>query len=153
MLFRSDGFTDLHPSTRIIKSLYRSSYGHYGGVFADVIYDHFLANDASIFTEKELEEFSLWVYGTLDRYRLVLPERFQQMFLYMRRDNWLFHYREKWGIRKSFGGIVHRAKYLTESETAFELFETHYDELQNAYATFLPCLVEHLSQHYPSINP
>jgi acyl carrier protein phosphodiesterase len=150
MLHRSiDGYTDLHPATRIIKTLYRSSYGHYGGVFADIIYDHFLANDPSVFSEKELADFSLWVYETLDKYHQLLPERFQQLFSYMRRDNWLFHYREKWGIRKSFGGIVHRAKYLTESDTAFELFEAHYDELKQAYTTFYPGLIDHLSQYFP----
>ena len=58
------------------------------------------------------------------------------MFPYMKSQNWLFNYRTLWGTGKSFGGLAHRAAYLNESDTAFHLFETHYQLLQQCYRHF-----------------
>ncbi len=65
-----------------------------------------------------------------------MPERFALMFPYMKEHNWLYNYRTRWGIGKSLDGVVRRAAYLTESETAFRLFEEHYQPLQLYYRQF-----------------
>src|SRR4051812_28673904 len=44
-----DGFTDTHPATRKAMEFFRPSYRLYSGPIMDVLYDHFLANDAGIF--------------------------------------------------------------------------------------------------------
>ena len=54
----------------------------------------------------------------------------------MKQHNWLFNYRTRWGAGKSLGGVVRRSLYLTESETAFRLFEDHYLLLQDCYRNF-----------------
>jgi acyl carrier protein phosphodiesterase len=58
----------------------------------------------------------------------------------MKMQNWLYEYGLKEGIRKSFGGLVHRAAYLNESHVAFQIFNTHYEELSNCYKEFFPVL-------------
>ena len=40
-----DNFTDTHAATQELKSFFRPQYRLYSGAFADVVYDHFLAND------------------------------------------------------------------------------------------------------------
>ena len=40
-----DQFTDTHPVTKELKQYFRLSYGLYAGVFTDVMYDYFLANE------------------------------------------------------------------------------------------------------------
>jgi acyl carrier protein phosphodiesterase len=54
----------------------------------------------------------------------------------MKIQNWLYNYRTRWGTEKSFGGLVRRALYMNESETAFRLFEEHYNSLQYCYNLF-----------------
>jgi acyl carrier protein phosphodiesterase len=54
----------------------------------------------------------------------------------MKEQNWLFYYRTRWGIQKSMGGLVRRAAYLTDSDTAFRLLEAHYQLLQVCYRQF-----------------
>ena len=54
----------------------------------------------------------------------------------MKKQNWLFNYRTLPGIEKSLGGVVRRAAYLTESDTAAYLFEKHYQPLQQCYRQF-----------------
>jgi acyl carrier protein phosphodiesterase len=133
-----DTFTDSHDATKLAKEIFRPRYRLYSGAFVDVVYDHFLATDVNEFNEQSLAEFSEHVYGIVDRYLDDLPERFARMFPYMRSQNWLFNYRTRWGTESSFGGVVRRARYLEESETAASLFEEHYKELHQCYLAFFP---------------
>ena len=133
-----DTFTDSHEATKMAKETFRPCYRLYSGAFVDVVYDHFLATDVSIFNEDSLQEFSENVYKMVDRHISELPERFARMFPYMKSQNWLFNYRTRWGTESSFGGVVRRARYLEESETAASLFEEHYDALKQCYVAFFP---------------
>lgn len=131
-----DTFTDDHPATKTAKEVFRPHYRLYSGAFVDVVYDHFLATDDREFPGNSLLNFSAQVYTMLDEYTLWFPEPFSRMFPYMKEQNWLFNYREKWGIEKSLGGVVRRAAYLTESDTAFRLFEEHHQLLSGCYRQF-----------------
>ncbi|MBL0132444.1 MAG: DUF479 domain-containing protein [Chitinophagaceae bacterium] len=137
MLHRAiDTLTDTHEATREAKEIFRPHYRLYSGAFVDVVYDHFLATDSTEFSEQSLLDFSEQVYASLDKQVEWLPERFAGMFPFMKEHNWLFHYRTRWGTGKSLGGVVRRAAYLTESETAFQLFEEHYQLLGDCYRHF-----------------
>lgn len=131
-----DQFTDSHEATREAKEVFRPAYRLYSGAVVDVIYDHFLAADEREFTEESLHDFSQQVYTTLIKHQPQLPERFAGMLPYMQEQNWLYHYRSRWGAGKSLGGLVRRSLYLTESETAFRLFEEHYQLLAACYRHF-----------------
>jgi acyl carrier protein phosphodiesterase len=137
MLHRAiDTFTDEHAATKEAKEFFRPHYRLYSGAFVDVVYDHFLATDENEFTENSLFDFSQQVYSVLENYQQWFPERFAVMFPYMKKQNWLFNYRTLPGIEKSLGGVVRRAAYLTESDTAAYLFEKHYQPLQQCYRQF-----------------
>lgn len=131
-----DTFTDTHEATRKAKEVFRPHYRLYAGALVDVLYDHFLATDESEFSEQSLLDFSQKVYSSIDKQEQWFPEHFALMFPYMKEHNWLYNYRTRWGIGKSLGGVVRRAAYLTESETAFHLFEEHYQPLQLCYRHF-----------------
>ena len=62
------------------------------------------------------------------------------MFPYMKQQNWLYNYQFKWGIANSLAGVVRRSAYLTESDTAYALFEENYHYLQQCYNEFFPLL-------------
>jgi acyl carrier protein phosphodiesterase len=132
-----DNFTDTHAATQELKSFFRPQYRLYSGAFADVVYDHFLANDVMQFnTEADLKLFATSTYDVLQGFTDIFPLPFQKMFPYMKEYNWLYNYRYKWGIEKSFGGVVRRAAYLTESEIAFSIFNEHYAAMQVCYDNF-----------------
>ncbi|MFZ1453962.1 MAG: ACP phosphodiesterase [Ferruginibacter sp.] len=136
-----DHFTDTHAATQELKSFFRPQYRLYSGAFADVVYDHFLANDTHEFSsEMELKSFAAGTYQTLEAYTELFPLPFQKMFPYMKKFDWLYNYRHTWGIEKSMGGVVHRAAYLTESAIAFEIFNAHYTAMQACYHAFFPDL-------------
>ena len=131
-----DAFTDKHEATRAANVVFHPYYRLYSGAFTDVVYDHFLAIDENEFTETSLRDFSRQAYATMEQHHQWLPEKFSQIFPYMKSQNWLYNYRTSAGIQKSFGGIAHRAAYLSESETASRLFEQHYQLLQQCYRQF-----------------
>lgn len=134
-----DNFTDTHVATQNIKLFFRPQYRLYSGAFTDVVYDHFLANDQSEFsTDDDLKKFTLATYQSLEINVAVLPEVFKKMLPYMIEYNWLYNYKNKWGIEKSFNGLVKRSQYLTESAIAFAIFNTHYDTIKSQYEIFYP---------------
>jgi acyl carrier protein phosphodiesterase len=154
MLHRAiDTFTDTHEATKEAKEVFRPHYRLYSGAFVDVVYDHFLATDVTEFTESSLFNFSQQVYTTLDKQVQWFPERFATMFPYMKEHNWLFNYRTRWGTGKSLGGVVRRAAYLTESDTAFYLFEQHYQLFQDCYRHFWAALKPFTRQQFDILQP
>jgi acyl carrier protein phosphodiesterase len=133
-----DGYTDRHEATREAKMVFKPVYHLYASAFVDVVYDHFLANDPNEFTDDSLLAFSRDTYTRLEPYLPVCPPAFANMFPFMKQHNWLYHYQYRWGIERSFGGLARRAAYITESETAFRLFEESYDRLSACYEAFFP---------------
>jgi acyl carrier protein phosphodiesterase len=104
----------------------------------DVILDHFLAKDDAAFGEEGLMSFTQQVYDTLDRYEQHLPTRFQTIFPYMKRDNWLYHYKSLEGISRSLNGLVRRAAYLQDHQPAVTILQAHYRFLESCYKDFIP---------------
>jgi acyl carrier protein phosphodiesterase len=136
-----DHFTDIHPATQQLKSFFRPQYRLYSGAFADVVYDHFLANDTNYFgTETDLKIFASHTYRVLESFSGIFPLPYQKMFPLMKEYDWLYNYRHTWGIEKSFAGLVRRAAFLTESETAFDIFITNYNAIRDCYNQFFPDL-------------
>ncbi len=134
-----DHFTDNHAATQSAKAFFRPAYRLYAGACVDVVYDHFLANDSRQFADDTaLLHFSALTYRQLSENSLHLPAKFAAMLPYMQQQNWLYHYRFNAGIEKSFGGLVRRAAYLTDSAPAFEAFEKNYTALQQHYDAFFP---------------
>lgn len=153
MLHRAiDSFTDVHPATLKAREIFRPHYRLYSGALMDIIYDHFLARDETIFTEASLKAFTHKVYSVLERHVTELPLRFVPVLAYMHADDWLFHYRYEKGIRKSLQGLVRRAVYLSESETAYRLFLEHYDFLRNCYLEFFPDVKQFAKQRFGELQ-
>ncbi len=133
-----DQFTDTHPATLKGKQVFKPAVGLYAGAFMDIVYDHFLALDSKELDEDGWQLFVSDVYAQLANQSAHLPERFAPMLPYMQTQNWLFNYRYTWGIEKSFGGLVRRAKYLNDASAAFGIFEANYAFLQECYQEFFP---------------
>lgn len=147
-----DAFTDEHPVTRQLKYYFQHVYRLYSGAFADIVYDHFLANDKTIFkSDQELLSFTQHVYSILQQNATQLPSPFQNILPYMVNQNWLYNYQFKEGIRKSFGGLVRKAAYLNESDIAFTLFNNHYEQIEKLYLEFFIQLQSYASHKFKEL--
>ena len=125
----------------------------YAGAFIDIVFDHFLAIDKAIFPEGALEKFTQVVYGSLEISYPALPPVFQQLFPYMKQQNWLLNYRSAEGIERSLRGLVHRARYLNDGNAAIEIFHQQYFFLQECYTDFFPALRSHAFIFFNRLDP
>ena len=147
-----DEFTDRHAATAGIKLIFKPFYRLYAGAFADVVYDHFLANDTEEFPDNRLFEFSLATYEKLNHFESIFPVRFKMMYPYMKQQNWLYNYRLKSGIERSFEGLVRRAEYLHDSRPADRILQDHYQELKGFYEMFIPDIKDFAKKEYLSLT-
>lgn len=141
-----DSFTDAHPSTKKAMDVFRPDYRLYSGAIMDVLYDHFLANDPRVFNNDSLKRFTSATYRHLEDNAIYLPNRFLQVFTYMKTDDWLYHYKFREGMQKSLHGLVRRATYLRETETAYSLFNEHYSFLNGCYLEFFEDVKQYAKQ-------
>lgn len=135
-----DEFTDAHEATKQAKLFFKPFVGLYAGAFVDVVYDHFLANDANEFTDESLKNFAGTIYNLLYQQQKDLPEIFVNMLGYMSSQNWLYNYKNLLGTENSFKGLARRAKFLKTSSEAFKSFAENYVPLKNIYQVFFPQL-------------
>lgn len=146
-----DAFTDEHRITQEAKLFFRDFYRLYSGAFVDIVYDHFLATDQSIFKGDALEKFTANTFDKLDAQKQIFPENFSYVYPYMKEHNWLLNYKHRWGIEKSFAGLVHRATFMNSSKEAIAIFEKNYSKLHHLYNEFFPNLEEYTKNEYQKI--
>jgi acyl carrier protein phosphodiesterase len=143
-----DEYTDNHPATKNAKEIFRPYYRLYSGAIMDILYDHFLANDPKLFNELSLKAFTTSVYTVLESHSAHLPDHFVPVLAYMSTEDWLYNYRFNSGMQKSLRGLVRRATYLSESDTAYQLFLDNYKALEGYYQDFFPDVKQFAKQRF-----
>ena len=129
-----DAFADDHPAVSRAKIWFRDPYRLYAGPILDILWDHFLANDPSAFpAEDDLKQFTLDTYGLLETTDEWHPDIFRNYFPHMKAHNWLFHYRNLPGARRSLEGLSRRALYIPPIQEAYEIFIGRYYQLSQCY--------------------
>lgn len=138
-----DTFTDSHPAIHEAKKVFAPLVRLYAGAFVDVSMDYFVANDLSLNSLAEWKAHSLRVYRILNENNEWLPENFKSMLVKMEQDDWLYNYRENWGIKFSIQNVLNKAKYLDKDIPVFEAFLNNKAFLQECYNNFFPDLLAH----------
>lgn len=133
-----DNYTDQHPVNKEAKKIFQKEYGLYSGIFIDISYDYFVANDNNLFPGNILKTFTQETYQTLEANLESLPQKFRSIFPFMKLENWLYNYRYDWGIANSFRGIIHRSKFINDELPAIKLFNENRQLLHQYYNEFFP---------------
>jgi acyl carrier protein phosphodiesterase len=129
-----DAFVDVHPAVQRAKIAFRPHYGLYSGAIVDIVFDHFLANDAKLFpSEGLLKAFTTNSYELLLRNEANFHGDFAKYFPGMQKNDWLFNYRSLAGIRKSLQGLERRAPKMPPITYAYETLLTDYYHLNQCY--------------------
>lgn len=142
-----DSFTDTHPVAIAARQAFRPLAGLYSGMFVDIAFDYFLANDVNEKTENEWQAFAQNIYQMLDKHRHHFPENFGELFHYMQTHDWLYGYRFDRQIKNSFNSVSRRAKYLTiNADEVFAAFQNNIPFLKDCYDRFFPELKDAAQQ-------
>jgi acyl carrier protein phosphodiesterase len=122
-----DTFTDAHPIVSAAKNYFRADYGLYSGALVDVMWDHYLANDISVFADDDaVKIFTQNVYDTLKQNPHLMNEKMAYMCKYMIEYDWLYNYKKVAGIVRSWQGMSKRLEHLNEATKAAEIFSENY---------------------------
>lgn len=149
-----DAYTDAHEVTKEFKNFFTKNYRWYAGAIVDIVYDYFLANDRNNFAnEQALYAFTQNTYALLQEKEDWMDPVFTGMFPYLKKQNWLYNYREDWGIKKSLGGLERRAKYLNSTTEAFEIFLANKPAMQLLYSKFYPDVKDFAKDFLENKNP
>jgi acyl carrier protein phosphodiesterase len=131
-----DTFTDVHPLWRQSTKRLHEKYHHYAGVIVDVIYDHYLAKNWSVYSEEKLDVFVNNFYESLQANYDLLTEKTQGMMPYMIKNNWLWNYQFTDGIAKILYQMDQRTR--NNSRMKYSIVELHefYKEFEAEFTDF-----------------
>lgn len=135
-----DSFTDAHPAVLEAKKAFRPLVRLYSGAFVDVSFDYFLANSLPA---DMLKKHSEKVYRVLRNHEEILPANFLRMLDRMEKDDWLYHYKDDWGIKFSMQNVLNKAKYLDKDLPVFAQFLDQKKALQQRFDAFFPELLKY----------
>ena len=135
---RIDAFTDTHPAVASFRRVMTAEWGHYSRVIADVFFDHFLANDFTLYAHEPLEEFLARTYEALDPHVLAMPESLRAVYPRMRNEGWLLSYRRIEGIHTALYHMSRRFSRQPRLERATSLLTHARGELHGHFAAFMP---------------
>lgn len=139
-----DTYTDTHPIISEAKKIFAPLVRLYSGAFVDVSMDYFLANDTSIKTEIEWKEHTQKVYSILKNNLHFFPNSFRDILFRMEKEDWLYHYREDWGMKHSLQNVLNKANYLDKNLSVYDVFIQNKKYLGELYSEFFPDLQIHI---------
>ncbi|WP_194777604.1 acyl carrier protein phosphodiesterase [Pararhodonellum marinum] len=136
-----DFYTDRHPAVKEIQTMLKPKFGRYATIITDMYFDYFLAKYWDNYHSIPLEEFSFQVYEIIEDYPEILPKNFLHTFYYMKKQNWLYAYRNIAGIKRAMEGMAKRASFKSNMETAHLFLEEHHEVIRELFIAFFEDLV------------
>jgi len=131
-----DFYTDTHPVYLTSKHYFRKEFDKYSGVLMDIIYDHFLAKNFSLYSPLPLQEYVSGIYSVLENNMEYLPENAKRFYGYMTERNILYHYSSIKGIETVLTHLSHRIRHRYELQHAIPVLENHYAEIEEEFFIF-----------------
>lgn len=148
MLHRKiDSFTDNHDIVREGTRRLRKTQGKYAPVVIDIIYDYFLCQNWSKFSDESIHNFRQKSYRTLSNQSDKLSERIKLKVDRMIDGDFLSMYESLEGMRFVFEQMDKRTKFPSKFVEAAKTIENHYDEFNDEFLLFFPEINKIAKQH------
>jgi acyl carrier protein phosphodiesterase len=135
-----DTYTDAHEIYRKSKHRLHEKFGHYSGVIMDIIYDHFLAKNWSLFSNNALEKYADDFYNLLQSKYDNLAPKTQNLLPYMIKTNWLVCYKSLEGLELILFQMDYRTKNRVNMPAAINEVKEFYTELEQEFLAFFTIL-------------
>lgn len=135
-----DRYTDNHAA--VIDGLdgIKGSFGIYGGIVMDVMFDHFLLKHWTVFTRQTKETFFNSVYHSLAMKHPEYPERFSIVIQHMVQRRWLHTYEDLENTAYALTRIGERFQQKTPLDHTLPHLRTHYNLMEESFLLFFPQL-------------
>lgn len=144
-----DVFTDTHPVVRDLRKNFSSSRRRFSGVVLDVVFDHFLIKNWSLFCEDDLDEFIDSCHAALWRQRKHMPERMEMVVEWMIKRDWIRSYRDIERVGHALDGLASRLQVKHGFHGAIDEVESFYEDIESGFHIFFPQLVKYVGELSP----
>jgi acyl carrier protein phosphodiesterase len=146
-----DAFTDAHDMVLKSRTLFSSKRRRFAGIIIDVVFDHFLAKNWSVYSTQELNAFITKSYSILRRYRNILPGDLKFVVPRMIEEDWLGSYRYLDAIGIILDRIskrmVRRFNRENDLHGAIDEVRLNYNDLEANFESFFPELISYVEGH------
>ena len=147
-----DSFTDSHELVFEAIQYFKPHFRLSGGIFVDILFDHFLANDDRFYNNNSLLDFTTQVNQNVKNNHHLLNEKMNTFFGHMINYNWLYNYKFIEGLSKSILGICKRHPLIGDGIEAMKIIESNYESLRSLYSPFFIILHNEIQLKYDEIN-
>jgi acyl carrier protein phosphodiesterase len=140
-----DTFTDKHPKVKEAVVVLRERHGKYAPVVSDILWDYYLANNWSLYSDETLEDFTTRTYTIFQKFKSQMPLRMSKNIDSMIAANFLLRYRSLEGLKESFGHMDRRTKFPSNFVDAIDDINENQDLFNKLFNEFFPDLI-HLAK-------
>lgn len=135
---RIDAFTDAHPQIKSGMTRLRPWAGRWAGPAHDILCDHLLARNWSLYTDEHFEDFSRRTYEALQSYAQHLPEVLRGRLPQMIEGDFLSGYTFREGVSWVFGRFAHRIPAPLDFEAMLDFFFSDMEAFESDFRLFFP---------------
>lgn len=143
-----DSFTDSHPIVRSHCEIMEPTVGLLSGVAMDMLYDYVLAKNWSSYSNVSLDEFAANTYSEILNFTTYFPEKFEFMFRYMRRDNWLVAYGQEKGMLRALNGLSKRIRFENNLADSWSVFIANEEQITREFELFIYDIKNEIRQEF-----
>lgn len=137
-----DHMTDISEGPKALRAFLRPHCGLLSPVAVDMLLDHILAKQWSHYHRQSLQTFAETTYQTLEKNKVLLPNRMAEALFYMKKYNWLSAYASKEGLLKSIEGLSRRVQGGELLENISPIFEDAVNQAETSFKVFFPELCQ-----------
>lgn len=143
-----DSYTDSHPIVRSHCEIMEPKVGLLSGVAMDMLYDYVLAKNWASYSSTTLDEFAIKTYDEILNFTTYFPEKFEFMFRYMRRDNWLLAYGTEKGMLRALNGLSKRIRFDNNLADSWEVFLKNENQITKEFGEFIQDIKNEIRQEF-----
>jgi acyl carrier protein phosphodiesterase len=138
-----DTLTDSDENVKNCKKLFYEDFGKYAGIIVDVLFDHFLVKNWTLYTSETFEEFRPRIHAAFDNYDDIQPEKMKSVIASMKTHDWLKNYEFDWGLDRAFLNMNSKInKPEIDLRKCLTLYKLHYEEINENFLVFFKKLKE-----------
>ncbi len=138
-----DRYTDSHQAVAHSVALLQKEYGFYAGIIIDVVFDHFLLRNWTLFSSVKPEIFFEEIYLALSKGDFDYPERYQIMLDRLLDIKWLGVYANLENVGVALRKIDERFSRETPLPHALKGIRQHYTYIEADFLLFFPDLIKY----------
>jgi len=136
--FAVDSFTDRHPDVLASKRLFSGQRRKFAGVALDVLYDHFLLQHWSEFTDADQSTFITSVYTELQDNESLMNPAMSKTIRRMVSHDWLGSYRDLDNIGYALDRVAERIRFQNSFAGIITEIRPIQAELEESFLSFFP---------------